>query len=101
MLRLDVTEEDDVAEAFDLVVDRFGLIGGLVNAAGVGGSALVEDTTTEMLREMLDVNLVGSFITARAALARMGETLSIVNIGSVSGLRATEGGWPTAPPRQA
>lgn len=91
VLRLDVTEEDDVAEAFDLVVERFGLIGGLVNAAGVGGSALVEDTTAEMLREMLDVNLVGSFITARAALTRMGETLSIVNIGSVSGLRGNRG----------
>ena len=40
---------------------------------------------------MLDVNLVGSFITAKAALERMGATLSIVNIGSVSGLRANRG----------
>ena len=40
---------------------------------------------------MLDVNLVGSFITAKAALERMGASLSIVNIGSVSGLRANRG----------
>lgn len=90
-LRLDVTEEDDVEEAFDIVVDRFGLIGGLVNSAGIARTASVEDTTTEMLREMLDVNLVGSFIASKAALARMGETLSIVNISSVSGLRGSRG----------
>ena len=43
------------------------------------------------MREILDVNLVGSFITAKAALERMGATLSIVNIASVSGLRANRG----------
>lgn len=40
---------------------------------------------------MLDVNLVGSFLAARAALERMGQSLSIVNVGSVSGLRANRG----------
>ena len=50
-----------------------------------------EDTTAELLREMLDVNLVGSFITAKAALERMGASLAIVNIASVSGLRANRG----------
>lgn len=90
-LRADVTDEDEVAAAFDAVVDRLGLIGGLVNCAGVARSATVEDTTAEMLRELLEANLVGSFITAKAALERMGEGLAIVNLSSVSGLRANRG----------
>lgn len=90
-LAADVTDEDDLDAAFDEIVDRIGLIGGLVNSAAVIRSASVEDTSAEMLREILDVNLVGAFIAARAALERMGATLSIVNIGSVSGLRANRG----------
>jgi NAD(P)-dependent dehydrogenase (short-subunit alcohol dehydrogenase family) len=90
-LPVDVTDEEELDAAFDEIVDRLGLIGGLVNSAAVMRAASVEDTTAEMLREVLDVNLVGAFIAARAALERMGATLSIVNIGSVSGLRANRG----------
>ncbi|MDP3898154.1 MAG: SDR family oxidoreductase [Mesorhizobium sp.] len=90
-IQADVTDEDEVAAAFDEVVDRLGLIGGLVNSAGIARAATVEETTAEMLREMLEANLIGSFVTAKAALERMGETLSIVNIASVSGLRANRG----------
>ncbi len=87
----DATDDDEVGKAFDEVVDRLGLIGGLVNSAAVARAASVEDTTAELLREMLEANLVGPFLCAKAALERMGETLAIVNIGSVSGLRANRG----------
>ncbi len=90
-LEADVTDEDDLGAVFDEVVDRLGLIGGLVNSAGILRNLSVEETTAEMFREMLDVNLVGSFIAAKAALERMGATLSIVNVGSVSGIRANRG----------
>jgi NAD(P)-dependent dehydrogenase (short-subunit alcohol dehydrogenase family) len=91
VLRADVTDDEEIAAVFDEVVDRLGLIGGLVNSAGIARQATVEDTTAELLREMLETNLVGSFVTAKAALERMGEGLSIVNVGSVSGLRANRG----------
>ncbi|MGI6851512.1 SDR family NAD(P)-dependent oxidoreductase [Mesorhizobium sp. 1B3] len=90
-LTADVTDEDEVAEAFDEVVDRLGLIGGLVNSAGIARDVPAEETSAELFREILDVNLVGSFISAKAALERMGATLSIVNLASVSGLRANRG----------
>ena len=90
-LAADVTDEDDLAAAFDEVVDRLGLVGGLVNSAAINRDLSVEETTAELFREMLDVNLVGSFIAAKAALERMGATLSIVNVASVSGLRASRG----------
>ena len=90
-LQADVTDEDEISAVFDEVVDRLGLIGGLVNSAGIARDITAEETSAELFREVLDINLVGSFITAKAALERMGATLSIVNIGSVSGLRANRG----------
>ncbi|MEW9834680.1 SDR family NAD(P)-dependent oxidoreductase [Mesorhizobium marinum] len=90
-LAADVTDEDEIAVAFDEIVDRLGLIGGLVNSAGIVRDLPADETTSELFREVLDVNLVGAFIASRAALERMGATLSIVNIASASGLRAVRG----------
>ncbi|MDH6230109.1 NAD(P)-dependent dehydrogenase (short-subunit alcohol dehydrogenase family) [Mesorhizobium soli] len=90
-IQADVTDEDELDAAFDEVVDRLGLIGGLVNAAGIARDAMAEETSAELLRELLDVNLVGAFIAAKAALERMGQALSVVNISSVSGMRANRG----------
>ena len=90
-LQADVTDEDEISDCLDEVVDRLGLIGGLVTAASIMRHASAEETSAELLREVLDINLVGSFIAARAALERMGASLSIVTIGSVSGMRANGG----------
>jgi NAD(P)-dependent dehydrogenase (short-subunit alcohol dehydrogenase family) len=87
----DITDEDEVETAFDEIVDRLGLVCGLVNSAGIVRDILAEETSAEVFREILDVNLVGSFIAARAAIERMGATLSIVNLSSVSGSRAVRG----------
>jgi len=88
---VDVTDEEMVSDAFDQVADAMGPIGGLVNSAGVAHVAPCLETSAELLREMLDIHVVGSFITSRAAVERMAETLSIVNLASVSGMRGNEG----------
>lgn len=90
-VRADVTDEEDVADAFDQACDLLGPVAGLVNCAGIGRDFPVEETSAELFRQIVDINLVGSFITARAALERMSEELSIVNVASVSGLRANAG----------
>lgn len=87
----DVTDENEIGEAFDQAADTLGPIGGLVNCAGITQASPVLDTTAALLRQMLDVNLVGSFIASRAAVDRMAETLSIVNVTSVSSVRANHG----------
>lgn len=87
----DVSDEELMAEAFDQAVDALGPLGGLVNSAGVTHGVSAMDTSAELFRQVLDVNLVGCFITAKAAIERMADTLSIVNIASVSGLRANHG----------
>lgn len=91
-LSVDVTDEEAVVDAFDQAVDALGPLGGLVNSAGMTRDVPCLETGAELFRQILDVNLVGSFIASRAAVERMAETLSIVNIASVSGLRANHGG---------
>lgn len=90
-IEVDVTDEDEMADAFDQAVDSLGPVGALVTSAGIARDVPVEETTAELLREILDVNLVGTFIACRAALERMGASLSIVTVASVSGLRANRG----------
>ncbi|WP_173931097.1 SDR family oxidoreductase [Chelativorans sp. Marseille-P2723] len=90
-LEADVTDEDEIAEAFDRAVDTYGPIFALVNCAGIRRERHFEETSAELFRQILDINLVGSFIAAEAALERMGEGLSIINLASVTGLRASSG----------
>ncbi len=90
-LAIDVTDDDQLSDIFDQAVDALGPIGGLVNSAGMARDAPCLETSGELFREILDVNLVGSFLAAKAAVERMAETLSIVNIASVSGLRGNQG----------
>ncbi len=90
-LTADVTDEDEIAEAMDQAVDALGPVGGLVTSAGIARDLPLEQTSAELFRQVLDINLIGSFIAVKAALERMGDTLAIVTISSVSGLRANDG----------
>ena len=90
-LEVDITDEEIAAEIFDQVFDTMGPLAGLVNSAGIARDVPALETGADTFRQMLDVNVVGSFIAIKAAVERMGETLSVVNVGSVSGLRANKG----------
>jgi 3-oxoacyl-[acyl-carrier protein] reductase len=90
-LTCDVTDEEEVADCLSQAVDAFGPVTGLVNCAGIARDIPAEKTSAEIFRQILDVNLTGSFITCRACLDQMGDTLSIVNLSSASGIRANAG----------
>jgi 3-oxoacyl-[acyl-carrier protein] reductase len=59
----------------------------LVNAAGIYREGLFEKISTEIVDELVDINLTGQVWTIRHALPFMGEGGSIVNVGSMSGVR--------------
>ena len=87
----DVAEADDVERLF-AAVDGLGSLSALVCAAGVLRSVPFDEITSEAWAESLDVNLTGAFLCCRAAfrvMRRSGEG-RIVNIGSLSGVYATE-----------
>jgi len=90
---LDVTEEPAWQKAVADTVAAFGGLHGLVNAAGVGVRNSIEDCTLAEYRRVNDINALGTFLGAKAAVAAMkpggasGSGGSIVNISSVLGLR--------------
>jgi NAD(P)-dependent dehydrogenase (short-subunit alcohol dehydrogenase family) len=86
----DVTDAASCNGAVDETVTRFGGIDVLVNAAGVAASHPVADFPEAEWRRIIDVNLTGTFLLSRAALASLQQSGgSIVNLASVAGIRAT------------
>jgi len=66
--RCDVRDPGEVARAVDGAVAALGGIDIVVPAAGLGRFAAVEDTTAEDWREIVEVNLTGTFLVFRATL---------------------------------
>lgn len=84
---LDVSDEMSVNDAIDACVGAFGRIDCLCNAAGVVILEHLEKTTVEQFRLLVDVNLLGSFLTIRAAIRHLVETRgNIVNVSSIAAL---------------
>lgn len=81
-LKTNVTNEEDVANLMDLAIAKFGAINVCVSAAGIIKDGLMinldketgkvkKAMTTDQFKAVVDVNLVGSFITMREAAIRM------------------------------
>ena len=90
---LDVTNETAAEKAIAMAGEALGRIDGVLNSAGIAADIPALDTPVELFRKILDVNVVGTFIVARAAARVMRNTGggAIVNISSVSGLRGSKG----------
>ncbi|MBX9992716.1 SDR family oxidoreductase [Phreatobacter oligotrophus] len=85
----DVSDEASVAALFKLVKDRFGRIDVLFNNAGMGAQAVpLDELPIEKWRQVVDVNLTGSFLCAREAMRMMRAQTPkggrIINNGSIS-----------------
>ena len=90
-LECDVADPRQVQSAVDQVAQRFGRIDSLVNNAGVVVFKPILETTFEEWERVLAVNLTGPFVCTQACAPVMLRTGggSVVNIGSISGLRAS------------
>jgi glucose 1-dehydrogenase len=67
-MRADVSQEADVAAMFAEILKRFGTLHILVANAGIQRDAPLPDMTLAQWRQVLDVNLTGQFLCARAAV---------------------------------
>lgn len=92
-LELDVTVADDVERAIESVVDAHDEIDCLVNNAGYGETAAVEETTVADLHAQFAVNTYGPQRLMREVLPHMREQGdgTIVNVSSVGGRLAQPG----------
>ena len=86
----DVSIPDDAARLVDETLAAFGRIDALVNNAGVADFGPIEETSFERWRTVMATNLDGPFLVTQAATPALKETKgAIVNIASISGLRAS------------
>ncbi len=89
ILPCDVTDEDAVDACFGQARDAWGRVDALFNNAGVNVAAgPIDEVSVDDWRDVINVNLTGSFIAARAAFAIMRaqdpKGGRIINNGSVS-----------------
>jgi NAD(P)-dependent dehydrogenase (short-subunit alcohol dehydrogenase family) len=93
-IRADVRQPDQVADAIDAVVRRFGGLDVLVNNAGVGIFRSVTDMSADEWHRILETNLSGVFYCCRAALPHLRSRGGgwIVNISSLSSTGPFAGG---------
>lgn len=88
-LTCDVAMDDQVAEAFSAIEQRFGHIDALLNNAGTAVFKAAGETSSAEWRRVLDVNLTGPFLCSQAGVPLMRAGGAIVNIASISGQRAS------------
>ena len=90
-LYADVSDETQVAAAMAQVETRFGRLDALVNNAGIAIFKPIMETELADWSRVLAVNLTGAFICSQLAVPLMARSGggSIVNITSISGLRAS------------
>uniref|UniRef100_A0A8I5NIQ3 3-ketoacyl-[acyl-carrier-protein] reductase beta subunit n=1 Tax=Papio anubis TaxID=9555 RepID=A0A8I5NIQ3_PAPAN len=89
----DVAKEHDVQNTFEEMEKHLGRVNFLVNAAGINRDSLLVRTKTEDMVSQLHTNLLGSMLTCKAAMRAMIQQQggSIVNVGSIVGLKGNSG----------
>ncbi|WP_438267671.1 SDR family NAD(P)-dependent oxidoreductase [Halorussus limi] len=98
----DVTDRDDVEALAEAANDAFGGVDVLVNNAGGAGGDPFDEVTPEAWRQVLDVNLTGTYNCTRVfgdALKESGG--SVVNIGSMAGQYGVSGMTPYSAAKSA
>lgn len=91
-VRLDVADQASVNEALTDITTTMGGVDILINNAGIANTAPWLSTSEEAYDTVLDTNLKGAFLVAKAVAALMrdaGKGGSIVNIASILGLGVT------------
>ncbi len=90
----DVSQPEDCTRVVEQAVAELGRVDVLVNNAGIGTAYPATRETPAQFRQVIDINLNGSYWMAQACGRAMAPGSSIVNIGSVLG--STTAGLPQA-----
>lgn len=86
----DISDPAQVDRMMKEVTARFGRVDALVNNAGVALFSRATQTSFDQWREVMATNLDGVFLCTQAAVPELAKTRgAIVNIASISGLRAS------------
>jgi short-subunit dehydrogenase len=89
----DVTSAEDMDALVTKTVESFGRIDVMICNAGIGYHGPLDDTPTDAMRRLVDVNVMGTFYAGRAALVAMRRQGHghIIAISSIAGRRGVGG----------
>ena len=81
-IQADLTNEGDVASLFDQAIETFGSVEAVVANAGISGFGSINESELKQFRNLIDVNLTGSYLTIREASNRIKDGGRIVFVSS-------------------
>jgi 2-dehydro-3-deoxy-L-rhamnonate dehydrogenase (NAD+) len=91
----DITVEEKLQEAIDIIWKRYGRIDILINSAGITGKTNLKshETSTENIRQVFEVNFMGSYFTSKHVLPFMLKNNygRILHIASIAGKEGNAG----------
>lgn len=92
-VKLDVTVPEQIKSAVQATIDQFGQIDVLVNNAGIGYFAAIEESEEAEIRRMFEINFFGLAQMTQEVLPHMRKRKAghILNITSIGGLRSFPG----------
>lgn len=84
LIKCDISNEDEVKSMINKIINEFGTIDILVNNAGIAKDNFFEDKTLKDFKEVIDVNLIGTYLVSKYVGKIMYENKigKIVNIAS-------------------
>ena len=87
-VKCDITNEEDIKNMYDLVINKFNKIDILINNASIAIDTTFEDKTKKNFMRILEVNLVGTFLVSRLFGDHMfnNKDGQIINISSNNGI---------------
>jgi NAD(P)-dependent dehydrogenase (short-subunit alcohol dehydrogenase family) len=93
VLACDLRDEKEIESAFAVLGETFGGIDLLVNNAGIGYRARVEELNAKLLRALFETNVIGLLLCCRAALPLLRRSARpvVVDVASVVGRRGIPG----------
>ena len=92
-VKLDVTSDEDWQKAIEATLAAYGRLDVMINNAGTGAPANVEDTTVDVWDGQMDVHAKGVFLGTKHAIPEMRKVGggSIINTSSIYGLVGSPG----------
>lgn len=92
----DVTKEEDVKNLVNKTIERYGRIDCLINNAGWHPPyQKIDDVSADEFKQLIDLNLVGYFLTAKYCLPYLRKTKgNIIQTSSISGILGQPGASP-------
>lgn len=86
VLKLDLTDEENIKNVITKIKNKFNNLDILVNNASIAIDTTFEDKNKTNFMKILEVNLVGTFLISKYASQIMSNNSNIINISSTNGI---------------